>query len=108
MIALYCQKTAPIPAANTIVCPACGKPHPEAIEHCPSCGLEKAKYNDPIAVKIQKRINTLPPDIRERYKNEVSKLFFEDIKQRRFEGSLDNQTIQDQFIEIQKRYHLIE
>jgi hypothetical protein len=107
ILALYQQKKASSPAAEEVVrCPACEKPHPKSRKSCPFCGLDTVNYGNPAAVERQKRINSLPPDTLEQYHTEVSQIFFNGIKQRFKNQPIEK--IQDQYNEIDKKYHLLE
>jgi hypothetical protein len=110
MIAQYWnRKASRVAAEEKTNCPACGGSHREQLEFCPFCGMGTADYGNPTAVEKQKRINAMPPDIRKRYTDELAKLYFGAGGMKlRMAGSLDAQTIEDQHLEIEKKYHLLE
>jgi hypothetical protein len=102
---LYRARGIPPPrgeAAEKAVCPACGTVHHAGLPECPQCGLARDRYGDADEVGRQKRINALTPEARRGYEEETRAAFFTAAAEKG-----DPATYRDQWIEIQKKYHLI-
>jgi hypothetical protein len=100
-------KTASGHSFKTIRCPACGASHDENLPECPNCGLKADSYFDAGAVERQKRINALSPEARAEYESEISFAGFEMLDKLRQGGKKDYNK-GDQWVEIDKKYHIIE
>jgi hypothetical protein len=88
--------------AAEITCPACGETHGGGLSECPRCGLARGRYGDPEEVEKQRRINALPADARREYEAEAEAAFFAAAGEKRNPAEY-----RDQWIEIQKKYHII-
>jgi rubrerythrin len=103
LVGLFRAKGIPPPGrvdkpALALVCPACGVSHDPGLRECPACGFPKDEYGDSGKVERQKRINSMPPEVRVEYEREIAKLFFS--------GSVAWKD-RDQWVEIDRKYHII-
>jgi hypothetical protein len=88
--------------AGGMRCPACGAIHESDLRECPRCGLARDRYGDAEEVERQKRINTLAADVRREYEAEMKAAFFAMAGEKGGSGKY-----RDQWIAVQKKYHLI-
>jgi hypothetical protein len=83
-----------------IVCPACGEAYAEQAEECPRCRLSKSDIQNEKEVARQKKILAMPQEERERYREETARAYFE---------NRDNpEKANEQWREVQKKYHLLD
>jgi hypothetical protein len=83
-----------------IVCPVCGEEHPEQLEECPVCRLSKTDMRDEKEVMMQKKIFSMPAEERERYREEIARAYFSNRN--------NIEQAEKQWLEIRKKYHLLE
>jgi hypothetical protein len=90
----------PVPQ-NT--CPVCETVHPDNLEQCPECGLEKGDAEDPAKIVRQKKFYQLPREAKDEYAKEQWALFSQALKSRTpFEET------KAQWILLDKKYRLLE
>ena len=78
------HKSRPIPPAQMISCPVCGKQHEILDQICPDCGFQRERLNDENHIQTAKRIYALPSDKKKAFQDEVLSLFKQ--KEGWFEG----------------------
>jgi rubrerythrin len=92
------------PPRETMTCPVCGEIHRTKIYNCPACGFATDRYGDKAEVERQRRINALPGDIRQEYEREIREATFQCLNKI---GSGKSGKDQDQWIAIEKKYHIL-
>jgi hypothetical protein len=109
MTAAY-QNKHKTPAGETAdpLCPACGKRHSKILQSCPACGLDVKEYGNPRAVKKQKKINAMPQTVRALYDQEIVQIVHKIALQQFHDDAGGPEITEDQWLEIDRKYHLIE
>jgi hypothetical protein len=90
------------------LCPACGKQHSKILGACPGCGLDVKEYGNPRAVKKQKKINAMPQTVRALYDQEILQIVHKIALQKFHDDAGGPEITEDQWLEIDRKYHLIE
>jgi hypothetical protein len=91
---------APPPQKN---CPACGSAHPEHLERCPECGLEKEDRENPAKIERQRKFHQLPQETKDEYAKEQWAFFLQALK-----SKLPFEETKAQWIMLDKKYRLLE
>ena len=84
-------------------CPACETAHPEYLERCPECGLEKEDREDAAKIERQKKFHRLPQETKDKYAREQWDLFSQALKSR-----TPYEETKARWIMLDKKYHLLE
>jgi hypothetical protein len=93
------EKEKPIP----VLCPVCGTFHDQNVIHCPLCNFKREDACDEVKIKRHRNYFNLPPEEKTAYEEE-QKALFSLVAQRPSNFS----TLKNKWVEIEKKYHLLE